>query len=89
MTSEILLGNKHYAMVGIANADRYAANGYAWRMSTGVATLASAGSTYISINAITANIGDWIVKQTVSDGLSESEIYTIWTNDLFVKYFKV
>lgn len=52
MTSEILLGNNHYATVGIANADRYAANGYAWRMSTGVVTLAAVNN-YVTINFTT------------------------------------
>lgn len=59
MASEILLGNKNYATVGINNSDRYAANGYAWRMSTGVVTLAAA-TNYVTINFTTPATGSTV-----------------------------
>ena len=59
MTSEILLGNNHYATVGLTNAERYAADGYVWRMGTGLVTLA-ATTNYVSINFTTPSTGTTI-----------------------------
>ena len=61
MTSEVLLGNKHWATITLSNAERYAANGFAWYIGTGLQTLSSIGD-YISVNFTTPDIGNVILQ---------------------------
>jgi len=45
------------------------------------------GNPYLTIDTITGSVGDYVVKQTVSDGSSKTESLSIWFEVYYQEFF--